>query len=73
LGGVLHPLGRALPVAEVVTAVGYVGELTKPHVGPSRRRAAGRRGVRLHSPQDNHIDRDGRVTESQVFFGGRFE
>ncbi|MFG1708800.1 hypothetical protein ACFLIM_36945 [Nonomuraea sp. M3C6] len=30
LGGALHPLGRALPVAEVVIAVGYLGELAKP-------------------------------------------
>lgn len=30
LGGALHPLGRALPVAEVVTVVGYVCELAKP-------------------------------------------
>lgn len=29
LWGALHPLGRALPVAEVVIVLGYVGELVK--------------------------------------------
>lgn len=29
LGGALHPLGRALPVAEIVAVVGYLGELSK--------------------------------------------
>jgi hypothetical protein len=30
LGGLLHPFGRALPVAELVVLIGYVAELTKP-------------------------------------------
>ncbi len=38
LGGALHPLGRALPVAEVVLVVGYVGEMVKPGWRLLRRR-----------------------------------
>jgi hypothetical protein len=49
LGGVLHPLGRALPVAEVVIVVGYLGELTKPLWRAVRRAIGGEPDGRAQS------------------------
>jgi hypothetical protein len=37
LGGLLHPFGRALPVAEVVVVTGYVSEFIKSLWGRARR------------------------------------
>jgi hypothetical protein len=49
LGGLLHPFGRALPVAEAVVVLGYVAELIKtlrrrpPADGTAAESPAGRR------------------------------